>query len=324
MTGSIFQRCFIDTAAAAPDQRVRYWEDQCRDNLVSFRCTSHADEGLVANHICLDMAAVRVGRTGANAHVIERTPEMIRSFPRESIFVNLILAGETFFYQRGHCAKLQRGDVLLYDARYPYLVGGASHFDLLHIDITAADFHARLGRTEIRQPIQLGNRGGTAQLYRRTLSRWLLDLLEGPAVPRHSPEALCQQVCELLRLMMGQADGSSALSALSAGHLLAARAFIDEHLGDESLHAERVAAGVGISERHLRRLFAAQGVSLADHLLARRLEQARQDLLDPRLRRCTVAETAYRCGFASHAHFSRAFKLRFGTTPSEAQRSAAH
>ncbi len=324
MTGSTFQRCSIDTAATAPDERVRYWEEQCRDNLVSFRCTSHADEGLVAQLSCLDMAAMRVGRTGANAHVIERTPEMIRSFPRDSIFVNLILAGETFVYQRGHCAKLQRGDVLLYDARHPYLVGGASHFDLLHIDIPAADCQACLGRAEIRQPIQLDSRGSTAQLYSRTLSRSLLDLLDGPAVPRHSPQALRQQVCELLRLMMGQAEGGSALSALSAGYLLAAKAFIDEHLGDEALRAEHVAAGVGISERHLRRLFAVQGGSLADHLLARRLERARHDLLDPRLRSCTVAETAYRCGFASHAHFSRAFKLRFGMTPSEQQRAAAH
>ncbi len=317
-------RTFIDTTQVSPERRVDYWERECRANLVSFRCSSHADEGLMAHQSCLDMGQLRLAHTQANAHVIERTPDMIRTSPRESIFVNVIRDGETFVYQRGHCFKLQRGDVLIYDARYPYLVGGAESFSILHIDIPADIFRARLVRTDLKKPIQISATTSTNRLYNRTLSTLLLDLIEGPAAPQLGVDTLHSQVCDLLGAMMGQTSGQSATSALCAGHLLAAKAYMEEHLGDDGLRAGQIALAVGISERHLRRLFAAQDSSVADHLLARRLDRARAELLDPQLRATTVAETAYRCGFASHAHFSRAFKQRFGLTPSELLRGVPH
>ncbi|MBF2937786.1 helix-turn-helix domain-containing protein, partial [Pseudomonas aeruginosa] len=51
----------------------------------------------------------------------------------------------------------------------------------------------------------------------------------------------------------------------------------------------------------------------------RRLERARQLLASPQGRRLDVAEVAYRHGFSSQAHFARAFKARYGMTPSEAR-----
>ena len=324
MTASTLHRYSINTAPVSPERRVSYWEEECRANLVGFRCSSHSDDGLLAHQTCLNVDQLRIGQTTANAHVIERTPDMIRAFPRESIFVNVILSGETFVYQRGHCAKLQQGDVLIYDARYPYLVGGADTFNLLHIDIPAEVFQTQLARADVKKPIHIAMAHSTSRLYNRTLSRLLLDLIDGPAEARCSNEVLHQQVCDLLGAMMGQSEGGPALSALSAGHLLAAKAYISEHLDDEDLHAQGIAREVGISERHLRRLFAAQDESITDYVLARRLDRARQALLDPRLRGCTVAETAYRCGFASHAHFSRVFKQRFGVTPSELLRGTQH
>jgi len=324
MPASTLQRYSINTAPVSPERRVSYWEEECRTNLVGFRCSSHSDDGLLAHQTCLDVGQLRIAHTTANAHVIERTPDNIRTSPRESIFVNVILAGETFVYQRGHCAKLQQGEVLIYDARYPYLVGGADTFNLLHIDIPADVFHAQLARADVKKPIHITTAHSTNRLYNRTLSHLLLDLLGGPADAQRSTDALHHQVCDLLGAMLGQSEGGPALSALSTGHLLAAKAYIGEHLDDDSLHADDIAREVGISERHLRRLFAAQDESVADYVLARRLDRARQALLDPRLRSCTVAETAYRCGFASHAHFSRAFKQRYGVTPSELLRGTHH
>jgi len=36
---------------------------------------------------------------------------------------------------------------------------------------------------------------------------------------------------------------------------------------------------------------------------------------------CSLAELAWRCGFADPAHFSRAFKCRFGAPPREFRKS---
>lgn len=332
MPAAVRQRLIFDTRPLQPEERVAYWERQCRDNVVSLRCSPHAEEGLVARQVCVEAGALRLGKTSANAHVIERTPQMIRAHPQESVFVNVVLRGGTFTYQRGHCAKLQPQEALVYDARHPYLIGGGPDFELLHIDIPVAVFHRHLLRDDLAQPLQIDGTDRTAQLYLRTLSRLVLAQVDGRggAAARDDEPAgagadVEQQVCDLLAALVRQSrEGAAPLSALSAGHLLAAKAYIDEHLDDDGLQAAQVAQAVGISERHLRRLFAAQDLTLADHLQARRLDLAHRLLRAGAGRGATVAEIAYRCGFASAAHFARCFKQRFGLTPTQLRQQAGH
>jgi AraC-like DNA-binding protein len=319
-------RCFINTLPVPLDERVSYWEARCREKLVSFRCSPHAEEGLVAQQICTEVGSLRIGRTRANAHVIERTPESIRAFPRESIFVNLVLDGGVFAYQRGYAAKLNMGGLVVYDARYPYLMGGAPGFDVIHLDIPADLFRARFGREDLRQPLQLDDSDGAGRLFRQALQRRLLRVMDDDDLDVEEYWTIDEQVCDLLIAIVEQAQGKRPLSALSVGHLLAAREYIDQHLQDEGLVAQDVAAHIGISERHLRRLFADRDATVADYVQQRRLEQAHRLLQAETARRLTIAEIAYRCGFSNHAHFSRVFKRRYSLTPSElAGRSkAAH
>ena len=115
----------IRTVGVPPEKRVEHWEHELRNHLVGLRCSSHADEGLLAQQKCLDFGLLRIGETRSNAHVIERTSDLIRHYPRDSVFVNVVCQGDAFLYQRGHCANLKPGDVLFYDARHPYLMGCA-------------------------------------------------------------------------------------------------------------------------------------------------------------------------------------------------------
>jgi AraC-like DNA-binding protein len=102
-------------------------------------------------------------------------------------------------------------------------------------------------------------------------------------------------------------------------HLANARAFIEDHLTDPALSASRVAAGIGISERHLSRAFAATGTSLPRFVLVRRLERAHARLL---AHPGTIAEVAAHCGFGSAAYFSAAFRAHFGVRASDVRKSA--
>ncbi|MBK6678374.1 MAG: helix-turn-helix domain-containing protein [Rhodocyclaceae bacterium] len=60
--------------------------------------------------------------------------------------------------------------------------------------------------------------------------------------------------------------------------------------------------------------------NFSDHELTptridRRLKAGREDLLDSAMSTLTICEIAYRRGFNDSAHFSRAFKERFGLSP---------
>jgi AraC-like DNA-binding protein len=91
--------------------------------------------------------------------------------------------------------------------------------------------------------------------------------------------------------------------------------FIEAHLAEPGLSPAEVAAAVGLSVRHLQRLFARNGTTAAEWIRERRLEHCRSDLCDPRFSRKSITEISFLWGFSDSAHFARSFKTRFGTSP---------
>ena len=94
-------------------------------------------------------------------------------------------------------------------------------------------------------------------------------------------------------------------------------AFIDVNLDDSTLGVERVAASVGVSARHLARLFAGLQGSVGRYIQEQRLRRASLDLRDPSMASYLISDISYRWGFASQAHFATSFKKRYGCSPTE-------
>jgi transcriptional regulator GlxA family with amidase domain len=99
-----------------------------------------------------------------------------------------------------------------------------------------------------------------------------------------------------------------------------ARAFIEDHLTEVNLSAARIAAGIGISERQLSRVFAVTGASIPQFVLAQRLDRAHALLASaPEI---PVGEVAARSGFGSAGRFSQAFRARFGIRATDLRQQA--
>lgn len=94
--------------------------------------------------------------------------------------------------------------------------------------------------------------------------------------------------------------------------------YIDRHL-DQPLDLHQLADVANFSPFHFHRVFAAwMGETLGDYARRRRLEKAAFRLSC--LPSAPVLETALATGFGSGEAFARAFKLKFGCTPSEWRR----
>ncbi|HEU4649903.1 MAG TPA: helix-turn-helix domain-containing protein [Croceibacterium sp.] len=92
---------------------------------------------------------------------------------------------------------------------------------------------------------------------------------------------------------------------------------IETDFANPELSPEGLAGELGISKRYLQQLLAGSGTSFVQELTATRLDRASDMLSDPRGRGLTVGEIAFRCGFLDPGYFARAFRKRFGRTPSE-------
>src|SRR5689334_19572824 len=90
-----------------------------------------------------------------------------------------------------------------------------------------------------------------------------------------------------------------------------------EQLADPTLNCERIAAQTGVSTRHLARLFALEDNQPHRFIMEKRLQRAFRLLNSEEVRGLDISEIAYGQGFTSQAHFARAFKARYGQTPSE-------
>ncbi|MBM3572223.1 MAG: GlxA family transcriptional regulator [Alphaproteobacteria bacterium] len=105
-------------------------------------------------------------------------------------------------------------------------------------------------------------------------------------------------------------------------HPVVAAAFriMDNHI-EEPLPLDRIAREVGLSLRQLERLFAAElGRSPAASYRDLRLERAKHLLSQTAM---PALEVGLACGFASAAHFSRAYRQCFGHPPSQTRQRRA-
>lgn len=94
-----------------------------------------------------------------------------------------------------------------------------------------------------------------------------------------------------------------------------AKTYIGRHVRDADLSVEKIAAGLNCSKRYLHLVFNAGDETVSEYIWRQRLEGCRAELSNPAFR-MTLTEMAYAWGFNSSAHFSRAFKERFGVAPS--------
>jgi AraC-like DNA-binding protein len=304
-----------------PAERIHYWEDYNRKALVGLSCTSYSEQGLLAWQTNIELGGLRLAEIAGNAHAIERSPQTVRSAPKDSVFATLLLKGEAVFLHENGCLAAAAGELFLYDTRRPYLFGFSSSMRQILVDVPHDMFAQACVGAGLPGPLLFGR--GTAR--EGALVAALSSLLGGLAAScggPHGPADAEGTVLDLLSQLAEERTGGRPGRDVYRSQLIVAEDYIDRHLHDPCLGAAQVAGVMGISVRHLGRIFETTGRSPARHIMERRLVRADQELSGPGAREMRIADVAHRWGFSSQAHFARLFRSRFGRTPSEARAEA--
>jgi AraC-like DNA-binding protein len=287
-----------------PD-RIEMWEDHNARSLVGLSARTFDGAPLEATELNLQLGALQVARVTASAHVVERNEREIARAPADGVALYFTLFGESFFYYEDGVYLQRPGGLLLCDVNRPFMRGFAHGLQEFVLTVPSALFEEITDRTIPRRPVMRSfARIPGANAHAAKLARLVQQSLISDEVDLAHAESSALQLLHMI---------VSADSTKGTLYRAAAVSFIERNLGDQRLSVGSVADGVGISERHLGRVFAETGSSVARIILEKRLDVARTLLRSTDM--SSVREIATRCGFASHAHFTRVFRERFEETP---------
>lgn len=229
----------------------------------------------------------------------------------DAVFFILLLRGHYRLQQDGRSVDLRPGEITLYDVNRPHCVECTDRFSKVIFKAPGTAVRARLGNLERCTATRIATASGAG-----ALAAGFLRSLPGNAGALTLAQAgdIGESALDLLALAVRGCAGDNALPrGRPRAALRTLRSVVEAHLGDHHLDAADIAARAGISVRYANVLLAAEGTSLMRYVWARRLERAQQTL--SRSPETRIADLAAACGFKSSAHFSRAFRERFGCSP---------
>ncbi|WP_299594384.1 AraC family transcriptional regulator [uncultured Microbulbifer sp.] len=132
------------------------------------------------------------------------------------------------------------------------------------------------------------------------------------------------QIMDLAALVLGFDEESEVIAGnrgVRQVRYQAMRNYIKLRMFDAELSADVVARHFNISPQYLRKIFSEFNLTFTDYLNAIRLDWVYKNLASPANSRNYISTLAYRAGFSNLAWFNRAFKRRFGISPSEVRES---
>jgi AraC-like DNA-binding protein len=299
----------MSTEDAPPRERVGYWSDLVWRSFGRLRSDTYGDEDFNGQIALLDLGEVRLCRLQAARHRVVRTAAVGGSDPG---YLKMVIQrrGCSLFEQGGRTARLKPGDWSLYDTTRSYIVSAPNPVDL-HI-LLLPRFGILRGRSDLEEMLvhRLRGRTGMARLAGIAIERALEDAGAGAINPQAGEE-----IVELLHFALIEQSGGRLPQMRRSIMRDRIKQHVDERLGDPELSIESVASAFNCSKRLLHKAFELEGRTLRDYIWDSRLESARRSLETAAPGRGAISGIAFASGFNSAAHFSRAFRGRYGVSP---------
>lgn len=312
-------KTYLDTSNVSSRDRLGFWRQALCDSFVELECGSNMPTEFNGSIASRTMGEIQFSNVKATRHFVSRTRSTIAKSGKDCFLLSLQTEGTGILEQDGRIANLQPGDFVLYDTARPYDLrfDGPSNHIVLRLPRRVVS--GRLADPERFTASRVDGNSAIGRLT-STIIRQMYDSMD--ELPETSINRLHATMVDLTATALVEQAGAN-IQGSEWQVMLRRRVlnYIDANLSDPRLSCATVAAANGISERYLRKVFE-ESVSLSEWIWTRRLDQAKRDLSDPLLAHLGITAIGYDVGFKDSAHFSRAFKTKFGVTPSQYRANA--
>jgi len=260
------------------------------------------------------MAAVRLGHfvdTRSDALGIEQTAKQIRQQDSDIIAISMVVSGDCYQRQGDTSVQVGPGGIAIVDMSSPYAIGSSNAYRELRVHLPRDIFTAQIGRIETLAGRNYAAGGALHGLF-ASYFRDFADVL--PTLSATDADRGFEGLLFLLQSAVAGRAPFAKNQVEPAALRSLAELFIGRHLHDPDLDPNRIAAALSISRTRLYEVFAGTN-GVAATILAARLDAAQRMLVLPV--GATIGVVLLDCGFRDAPTFNRAFRRRFGMTPSE-------
>lgn len=280
-------------------ERTRAWIENIRGSLYEASIHPFSEAGIEGESYARMSEDFTVIAFKSNEHTVQRTPELIRSNPKHTLFISTVLSGSATLYRPGLVHTANSGDTLVYSPDEPYMIAFQPGTSQLFTEVSLDGLASRFGSWKYESARKVDIRGSRLGA---TQTGSVQALASDIASASTSNASIFKRVEALL-----SAVGKLAFPSGSSAIVAEAKAFIEEHAADSELSCSDVAQHMHLSLRQLNRLFACEGSTVAKHLAQKRTRNAEHLLAEGSY---TLNDVAAMSGFGSVSTLYRHVRRR--------------
>jgi len=306
----------MSTDHVAPADRAPYWRDWIDRLFCGLQSDLYGDVDFDGHMATEHAGDVVLTRLEGNRHRVLKNDRLVRGSEIGYLKIVAPYRGSAGVEQCGRRAWVSPGEWSLYDTTDVYQVDNPMRVEHLIVMVPKAALVERGLPLHELTARRLGTAGGISRLALQTMRGAWYEL---PSIAPEAARGVGETIVQLIRLSLLELAGGESAPTQRASLRERIKQLVERRLGDPSLNVEAIALALNCSRRQLYNAFSEEPDGVAGYVLARRLDACRRDLADPAQQHRSITEIALERGFNHPAHFSRAFKARFGITPSDAR-----
>lgn len=304
---------FYTTKKLIGNRRAQLWRQFICETFVELDCGSMSTENFFGELRARSVGDLGISTITTDGYDVFRTNKGIKKSSNDAFIVSVQTAGTSTIRQLGREVTLNPGDFTIYDSTMPYHLHFENRLSQLVVKIPRNDLKKYMDTPESLTALHVKGGDGIAQIT-TNFAQNLFNQSEN--LSTNMQHQVADTFLSLLTTSLREATSERELAPRNkATQLFRVKQYISQNLRDPLLSLKVIADEHRISERYLHTLFSNEGITPSRFIWEQRLQSAQTDLANSLLAHRSISEICFAWAFSDTAHFSRAFKKKFGVSP---------